>query len=270
MKPMSRLRIVAVVIGTVLAVSSLVALLRFTSLGRASTWQALASPGQLSTAHTFLENNCAACHTATRGPDPAKCIVCHANNEPLLQRQPTTFHADIGSCQECHVEHLGPHHRPTDMDHVALAKIGLRQLGTGLHTDEEAKKTQKQLLAWINQVASPDALPTVHPGISPLEMTLNCSSCHGSKDRHFKFFGSDCAQCHSTAKWTIPEFKHPSPSSKDCAQCHQSPPSHYMGHFHMVSAKVAGKPHAKVNQCFLCHQTTSWNDIKGVGWYKHH
>lgn len=22
--------------------------------------------------------------------------------------------------------------------------------------------------------------------------------------------------------------------------------------------------------CRACHQTTSWNDIKGVGWYKHH
>jgi hypothetical protein len=43
-----------------------------------------------------------------------------------------------------------------------------------------------------------------------------------------------------------------------------------MEHFHMVSMRVAGKPHAKVNQCFLCHETTAWNDIKGVGWFKHH
>ena len=43
-----------------------------------------------------------------------------------------------------------------------------------------------------------------------------------------------------------------------------------MMHFRMVSAKVAGQPHAAVRQCFLCHQTTAWNDIKGVGWYKHH
>jgi hypothetical protein len=71
-------------------------------------------------------------------------------------------------------------------------------------------------------------------------------------------------------KWTIPEFRHPSPRSTDCVQCHQAPPSHYMEHFHMVSARVAGKPHAQVSQCYQCHQTTSWNDIRGVGWYKHH
>ena len=43
-----------------------------------------------------------------------------------------------------------------------------------------------------------------------------------------------------------------------------------MMHFQMISMKVAGQMHAKVDQCFLCHQTTAWNDIRGVGWYKHH
>ncbi|MGD9689721.1 MAG: hypothetical protein AB7V47_08265 [Phycisphaerales bacterium] len=43
-----------------------------------------------------------------------------------------------------------------------------------------------------------------------------------------------------------------------------------MEHFHMVSKKVAGIEHTEVSQCFLCHKTNSWNDIKGVGWYKHH
>jgi hypothetical protein len=38
----------------------------------------------------------------------------------------------------------------------------------------------------------------------------------------------------------------------------------------MVSMMVASQPHARVDQCFLCHQTDAWNDIKGVGWYKHH
>ena len=104
----------------------------------------------------------------------------------------------------------------------------------------------------------------------PREAVLNCASCHSNKDRHAKLFGQDCAQCHTTAKWTIPEFRHPSPKSTDCAQCHQAPPSHYMMHFEMISAKVARQPTAKVDQCFLCHQTTVWNDIKGVGFYKHH
>ncbi len=102
------------------------------------------------------------------------------------------------------------------------------------------------------------------------ERALNCATCHQTKDRHLGLFGTDCAQCHTTDKWTITEFRHPSTASQSCAQCHQAPPSHYMGHFHMVSMRVAGQEHANVQQCFLCHQTTSWNDIRGVGYYKHH
>lgn len=75
------------------------------------------------------------------------------------------------------------------------------------------------------------------------------------------------------------EFRHPSPRSFDCAQCHQAPPSYYMKHFAMISKKVAGQDNdpssqccvpVQVNQCCRCHQTMSWNDIKRVGWYKHH
>jgi hypothetical protein len=41
-------------------------------------------------------------------------------------------------------------------------------------------------------------------------------------------------------------------------------------HFNKVCAVVAGQPQAQVNQCYLCHQTTAWNDIKGFGWCKCH
>jgi hypothetical protein len=150
--------------------------------------------------------------------------------------------------------------RTTTMDHAALARIGLRQLkvsGAG------GKGRHQQLTVWINRQPAGGE-------VAAAEAALDCALCHGTKDRHFGLFGKDCAACHDTDRWTVPGFRHPSPRSLDCAQCHQAPPSHYMGHFHMVSARVARKPHARVNQCYLCHQTTSWNDIKGVGWVKHH
>lgn len=259
----------AILAGVCLIAAGFVILLQKTELGETITWQRQASPGALSKAHAFLEDNCAACHTSVKGPETSKCIVCHANNESLLHRQPTTFHSNIGSCSECHIEHRGINVRPTDMDHVALAKIGLRQLKANNRPNGEDNQLYEQLSAWINQ-SSAGHIPSHHPEISSYEAMLNCATCHANQDRHFKLFGQDCAQCHVTTKWTIPEFRHPSPRSTDCAQCHQAPPSHYMGHFQMISAKAAGKPHAKVNQCYLCHRTTSWNDIKGIGWYKHH
>ena len=234
-----------------------------------TAWQRMASPGALSRAHSFLEHNCAACHTSTKGPEAANCIVCHANNEALLKRQPTAFHANVNSCRECHREHQGIDRRPAEMDHLALAEIGFRQLKANSRPDSEDKVVHKQLFEWINQ-HQPASQSPAHSSITPQEAVLNCASCHSNKDRHVKLFGQDCAQCHTTAKWTIPEFRHPSSRSMDCAQCHQGPPSHYMMHFKMISARVAGKPRAQVNECYQCHQTTAWTDIKGVGTYKHH
>jgi len=229
-----------------------------------STWQKLANPGRLSSVHANLEQDCAACHTAVQGAVAVNCILCHASNEDLLMRQPTAFHSSIASCKECHPEHRGLGERPTLMDHEALSKIGLEALGE--EADEERSVLRAYLRSWI------EADAPLHPTqrVSRLEAALACDECHGNEDQHFGLMGADCGQCHSTSMWTLPEFRHPSPKSRDCAQCHQAPPSHYMGHFKMVSAKVARKPHAKVEQCFECHRTTAWTDIPGVGHYKHH
>lgn len=223
-------------------------------------------PGELSQPHAFLDNNCVACHTAVKGVEAKNCIVCHADNKSLLQRQPSAFHADIASCAACHLEHEGRVPSATRMDHVALARIGLQQMQ---HEPHKPEKTRDDFVAWLVKGASGPP-PSATPHLQREEALLNCATCHQTKDRHRGLLGNDCAQCHATTKWTIPEFRHPSPASQSCAQCHQAPPSHYMMHFKMVSMKSAGVAKAEVNQCFLCHQTTSWNDIKGVGWYKHH
>lgn len=208
-------------------------------LTSATAWQRMAEPGPLSRAHASLEHNCASCHTPIKGVEARSCIPCHANNRSLLERQPTAFHANINSCVECHREHENEP-RPTRMDHAALVRIESKRRG---------EKGPAQPLT---------------------EAALNCSACHSSEDRHRGLFGTDCMQCHATTTWTIPQFRHPSPTSTSCAQCHQAPPSHYMEHFQMVSMTVARQEHAQVSQCYLCHQTNNWNDIKGTGWYKHH
>lgn len=233
-------------------------------------WQRMANPGELSQAHAFLDHNCNACHTPVKGVEATSCIVCHANNETVLQRQPTAFHADISSCRECHSEHQGRHASITHMNHDALALIGLRQLSRSSTLDEEGGMMAVQLKHWLIEAPPARLAGLVNPRLSARELVLQCATCHQNDDRHFGLFGNNCSACHETTRWNIPEFRHPSSSSMDCAQCHQAPPSHYMKHFNMISVTVAGRPHARVDQCFLCHQTTSWNDIKRVGWYKHH
>lgn len=218
-------------------------------------WQSQVVPGELSAAHSSLATDCATCHTPVAGVDEAKCISCHANNAALLGRQPTAFHANISNCASCHLEHQGPNANLRVMDHEALARIGVNMISDGAERPGSS-------------VAS--LLPNGQPLVSELEAKLDCASCHSSKDKHFGLFGQNCATCHATSQWTIPAFQHPSPRSTDCSQCHQAPPSHYMEHFEMVSRRIARRPDAKVDQCYACHQTTSWNDIRGTGFYKHH
>jgi hypothetical protein len=237
---------------------------RFRAFLSAPLWQRMAAPGELLKAHASLQNNCAACHTPLKGVEAKNCIVCHADNKGLLQRQPTAFHANIAECAACHLEHQGRVPSTTKMDHVALAHIGCKMLESrAMPVVTDMAKVQRWLKATRPSTHSAD-----HRAAE--EALLNCANCHSTKDKHFGLFGADCAQCHATSQWTIPEFRHPSAVSRDCAQCHQAPPSHYMEHFRMISMTVAEQPHARVEQCFLCHQTTSWNDIKGVGFYKHH
>lgn len=235
-----------------------------TALASANTWQHMTTPGDLSQPHAFLENNCAACHTTVKGVEAQNCIVCHADNKSLLQRQPTAFHAEISECAACHLEHQGRVQSTTKMDHAALAHIGCKMLESA---PSPARADMAAVKRWLSATAA-TARPSNHRAAE--EALLNCASCHQTKDRHAGLFGADCASCHATAQWTIAEFRHPSAASKSCAQCHQAPPSHYMMHFKMISMKTAGVEKAEVSQCFLCHQTTSWNDIKGVGFYKHH
>jgi len=219
-------------------------------------WQSSVMPGKLSAAHAQFETNCNTCHTPVKGIDEGKCISCHANNTALLQRQPTAFHATIGNCASCHIEHQGVNANLRVMNHEALAKIGKKFMS--------------------NSKGSPDVTKMVmrgeHPLVSAREANLNCASCHSSKDKHQGLFGQNCASCHATTQWTIPEFQHPSVQSINCSQCHQAPPSHYLEHFEMISKKISGQENknAIVTQCYSCHQTTAWNDIKGVGYYKHH
>ena len=214
------------------------------------------NPGPLSPGHSSLETRCEACHTPNAGVRGESCTICHANDKRLLQRQPTAFHATVGECSTCHYEHTNQERRPIQMDHTVLAAIGSRKTSASGLDDPGSESCLRRVL-------------TVAQSPSP-EVVLNCASCHSIEDRHVGLFGSECNSCHMTATWKIPGYRHPAESSLDCAQCHQAPPSHYMEHFHMVSEIVARVEHANVKQCYLCHQTTVWNDIRGVGYYKHH
>ena len=195
-------------------------------------WASAARPGPLSQAHAFLGDKCESCHAPTKGIVAAKCVTCHASARELLMKPVTAFHATIGDCRGCHVEHKGVDVRPIKMDHASLVRVA----------------------------RSPSGAP----------VALQCQTCHAYQDKHQGYFGQQCATCHATRTWDVKNFAHPSPRSTDCAQCHKPPPSHLMMHFSMMDKMITGQTAATVNQCQACHQTDSFNNIKGVGWFDMH
>lgn len=95
-----------------------------------------------------------------------------------------------------------------------------------------------------------------------------CAQCH--VDRHQARLGDRCADCHAVEQWKVAGFRHPAPGTTACVQCHGEPPSHRMMHFQMMDQVITGQRTAKVEQCWRCHATDHWNNILGVGFYKHH
>jgi hypothetical protein len=235
--------IYAVVVGLALAAAvGVPLLLHFKGSESVVGWQAMVSPGPLSRGHAELENNCKACHTPHKGVEAKNCLTCHAG-ENFADQQAVQFHAEAKQCTGCHVEHEGGK-AIVRMDHDLLLK---HQLWAGGST-------------WSGAA-------TVHRSIP--EKALNCASCHSNRDPHAGLFGKTCSSCHSVESWAVAEFRHPPPASRECSQCHKPPPSHLMEHFRMVSQAQA-RSKARVDQCFSCHTTDSWNNIRGKGFYDHH
>jgi hypothetical protein len=201
-----------------------------------SIWGGIASPGPLSAAHAFLASQCEVCHTPGRGIEATSCLTCHAKDIVNLRERPSAaFHASINDCRGCHTEHQDGL-RPIKMDHNVLVRIGLNSSAGG---------------------------SAVGDGTHP----LSCVACHSDRDVHQTFFGRACGACHGTEAWTIAGYVHPPPTSTACAQCHPPPARHYSGHFFGMGMMAGG---ARVEQCYLCHRTTSWRDRKAAGSFGSH
>ena len=234
---------------------------------RLAAWTRLAIPGDLSAAHSHLEKDCGACHTAVEGASRSKCMACHATEERLLTWPALKFHATVPDCRACHREHLGTSVASMGMDHAALATMGLGLLING--ESEVGRSVAEHLSNWIAE--SPVGRDGLSTGrLAPSEAVLRCATCHAQSDAHRGMFGSGCGACHASSAWRIRDYRHPSSASTDCAQCHRAPPCHQTPHFGRVCMPVAGKPDAEVRDCHSCHQVTGWNHIKGFGWYQSH
>lgn len=201
----------------------------------------LAMPGPMSSAHQTFAGQCTACHTPGVGVQTRTCRVCHAGTD-FGFKQSTQFHGRVAQCTSCHIEHEGDR-GVIKMNHAALA-------------DPEMFGNSSHFPNLNNTNLGPTS-------------TLDCASCHAIRDRHLGLFGKKCENCHTTESWEVDGYRHPSTNSTECNECHKAPPSHFMEHFKMVSQRASNNK-ARVDQCYACHTTDSFNNIRQKGWYDHH
>ena len=128
-------------------------------------WESAVSPGDLSAAHAFMETDCLGCHTPATGVTRDNCVVCHANDTHILQRQPTAFHADVAECASCHKEHKGKLASISQMDHEALVNVGLNMLPDPNVPFDEGTATLAFLESLLANSRKPDPI-FVHPDCS--------------------------------------------------------------------------------------------------------
>jgi len=226
------------------------------------SWARIAIPGPLSAAHAFLETQCESCHTPNVGINAASCITCHAPDAFALGKPATAFHATIQECRGCHIEHQGRDVRPKKIDHSVLVTVALQ---AGSARTASGRADASGIAALLRSLGVTRGNESVSES-----SVLDCVSCHGFRDKHQTLFGQQCADCHALETWKVAGFLHPSPKSQDCNQCHQAPQTHFMMHFGMMDQGITGQRGARVEQCYFCHQTDSFNNIKGVGWFKMH
>jgi len=225
-------------------------------------WAAASSPGQLSAGHAFLGAQCESCHTPNQGIRTENCVTCHIADAATLARQSATFHASVGECRGCHVEHQGLDARPIKMDHSVLTQVGVKAAHAGAIPGQPAADATVAVRHFLAGL-------TGH-GPATDAAALDCGSCHSFQDKHQGLFGQQCADCHAVETWKVAGYLHPSAKSQECNQCHQAPPSHYMMHFAMMDQGITGQKNARVEQCYACHLTNSFDELKGVGWVKMH
>lgn len=94
-----------------------------------------------------------------------------------------------------------------------------------------------------------------------------CAACHFDRIRRDSGAPARPATGRRRGRWPGTAIPRPVRGSASSAT---SPPSHLMMHFEMMDRMVTGQRDATVDQCYRCHTTDHWNNVKGLGFVKHH
>ena len=161
---------------------------------RAASLEKLLMPGELSSAHAKLEDDCASCHDRSdRTRQTALCLDCHKDvaadvngKVGLHGRLPNISTAE---CKACHAEHLG---RKADIVKLAPAAFDHRATDFKLEGAHVA-------------VACESCHAT---GKKFRDAPVSCGACHKPVDVHRGALGPNCGSCHATTSRRGAKFDH--------------------------------------------------------------
>jgi Zn finger protein HypA/HybF involved in hydrogenase expression len=235
----------------------LILLALFLQPGYAAKIETLMMPGSVIEGHAKNESKCTSCHQrfskTTQNP---LCLDCHDKVAADIEKK-IGFHGrspQLGttSCSSCHTDHKGRKANVVilerelfDHDQTDFALLG-GHLGRECNSCHEPDKKWRE---------APD----------------ECIACHREQDVHEKKLGEQCADCHTSKRWSEQKFDHgktdfPLKGAHEkvlCDACHpnrrykESPTACIACHRidDMHNGGYGGK-------CESCHRSEKWARVK--------
>jgi predicted CXXCH cytochrome family protein len=251
------------------------------------------SPGPLAKAHESLNGpgNCTKCHSVSTKSPAFRCTECHTEIAAELQ-QHKGLHATYpqtgppgAACVKCHSDHNGV---DFSLLHWDPTPKGFDHSKTGYTLDGKHVGVTCRSCHQASHVAAPWRPLLVSKDVNTtwLGMPTDCIGCH--KDEHQGRFGTNCAQCHSTADWKntrldTQNFDHSKTQypltglhkQVACEKCHTAGPDgkpRYKGIAFIVCNECHVDPHKgefRQQACDSCHTTAGWKATTFVSNFDH-
>jgi len=155
-------------------------------------------PGELSSAHSFLNGKCASCHDPTKPSFEDKCSSCH--KEIKIKHIEKDFHYNLTKkmvCIGCHQEHQG--------DKTNLVRWQMfdhnqtRFYVKGYHRYQKCSTCHKSVIEKRTHLMRKQKTP-----LRTLYKIRNftCYACHKKDDKHKGKFSRNCEKCHpQNSRW---------------------------------------------------------------------
>lgn len=213
-----------------LNILAIITLSGFSNSTLAFDFERLFMPGEVTTSHQELEDDCSQCHVRLADTTQTQlCLDCHDLVELDLESN-KGFHgrnknAKGSECKICHAEHKGRGANITWLDKDNFD-----------HFDTDYELDGKHLQTKCVNCHVEDKLYREAPS--------KCINCHKEDDSHEGTLGKQCADCHNPQGWTGSVFDHDKTDFKlvkshktvSCESCH-----------------IEGKYKDTPKNCYACH-----------------